>query len=361
MKPQDHYAVLGIPQDASRADIRRAFKNKVFSLSPGKGGMSAVANESKALQDAFDCLMDQDQRMCYDVFYKEFYPTPQKPSKEILSELTDAETFLLRWHGHLLQTDQIDSKRTAYRNIERRIAYLERQVSNIVDEMRRRDLKFHKTEKIRKKLLLLGRAEVSEKVVRQKAEKDLENLHEISRFRNDIADLRRRLNSMKIYKREWIEWDKRDEARCSEQLDLMMKRLGRKTAAQNVQLQEVQEESNQVEFERVEQEPPSQERIYERARKSPEIKKPEQSRGKKREELVKEYHDRLRKQLYERRRHREKEELLVRSLEQQLRGTVLGQSRTRKTTPTKDAYSPRRDDGQGASSAHHDLYSGLLN
>lgn len=59
----DYYAVLGIPADASAAEITRAFRRQAFVAHPDHGGDAAAIRE---LYQARDTLLDPDRRAGYD-------------------------------------------------------------------------------------------------------------------------------------------------------------------------------------------------------------------------------------------------------------------------------------------------------
>lgn len=61
--PGSHYQLLGVPPEASTADIRRAYRRRLVETHPDKGGDPAAF---QALQAAFAVLADPQERLVYD-------------------------------------------------------------------------------------------------------------------------------------------------------------------------------------------------------------------------------------------------------------------------------------------------------
>ncbi|MGW6599878.1 J domain-containing protein [Streptomyces sp. NPDC055036] len=59
----DHYAVLGVPADADRAEIGRAYRRKALTHHPDKGGDAGVF---RGLHLAYETLTDPVRRAAYD-------------------------------------------------------------------------------------------------------------------------------------------------------------------------------------------------------------------------------------------------------------------------------------------------------
>jgi hypothetical protein len=59
----NHYEVLGLPADASDADVRRAYRERAKTAHPDAGGQSAAF---RRLLDAYQVLSDRDLRRAYD-------------------------------------------------------------------------------------------------------------------------------------------------------------------------------------------------------------------------------------------------------------------------------------------------------
>ncbi|MBD0419430.1 J domain-containing protein [Streptomyces sp. TRM S81-3] len=73
----DFYAVLGVPADATRAEIVRAFRRQAFALHPDRGG---DADDFRALHRAYETLADPVGRGAYDRRRRTASP-PSPPSQ----------------------------------------------------------------------------------------------------------------------------------------------------------------------------------------------------------------------------------------------------------------------------------------
>ncbi len=71
IEDEDLYALLGIKKDASKNDIKKAYKKlaKVFHPDHHQGEMREDAeNRFVKINQAYEILMDDDQRMIYDIY-----------------------------------------------------------------------------------------------------------------------------------------------------------------------------------------------------------------------------------------------------------------------------------------------------
>lgn len=59
-----HYEVLGIPRNATPAQIKRAYRRAAQTAHPDREGGSAAA--MLPIQEAYDCLSDEARRAAYD-------------------------------------------------------------------------------------------------------------------------------------------------------------------------------------------------------------------------------------------------------------------------------------------------------
>ncbi len=80
MEDINYYELLGIPQDASKSDIKKAYKKMVIMYHPDKVAnlgpkLKHVANEEmKKINMAKDVLMSEDERAAYDASMKQKAP-----------------------------------------------------------------------------------------------------------------------------------------------------------------------------------------------------------------------------------------------------------------------------------------------
>lgn len=74
----DHYAVLGISEQASQAEIKEAYHRKILAAHPDRTrSTSSIAAD---LNEAYACLNDSERRSAYDISRK------QAQSKAVHSE-----------------------------------------------------------------------------------------------------------------------------------------------------------------------------------------------------------------------------------------------------------------------------------
>lgn len=66
-RKKDHYGVLGVLRDASDAEIRKAYRDRVRKCHPDKGhGRDAAATDIYDLNEAYEVLGDPEKRRAYD-------------------------------------------------------------------------------------------------------------------------------------------------------------------------------------------------------------------------------------------------------------------------------------------------------
>jgi DnaJ-class molecular chaperone len=67
--PRDYYEVLGVPRNASEADIKKAYRKLTRQYHPDRNpGDKAAEERFKEVQNAYDVLSDQAKRAQYDQF-----------------------------------------------------------------------------------------------------------------------------------------------------------------------------------------------------------------------------------------------------------------------------------------------------
>lgn len=65
--PHDYYDVLGVPRDASEADIKKAYRRKAMQYHPDRNdGSKAAEAKFKEAAEAYEVLRDPEQRSRYD-------------------------------------------------------------------------------------------------------------------------------------------------------------------------------------------------------------------------------------------------------------------------------------------------------
>ena len=62
----DHYAALGLASSASLADVKKAYRQKAAVYHPDRNGAEDAADRFRAVQAAYDVLVDTDKRQAYD-------------------------------------------------------------------------------------------------------------------------------------------------------------------------------------------------------------------------------------------------------------------------------------------------------
>src|SRR6516162_7490523 len=67
--PRDYYEVLGVPRNASEADIKKAYRKLARQYHPDRNpGDKEAATKFKEVQDAYDVVSDANKRKQYDQF-----------------------------------------------------------------------------------------------------------------------------------------------------------------------------------------------------------------------------------------------------------------------------------------------------
>lgn len=94
----DCYKILGVSQDASASEIKRAYRQKAKSLHPDVS--SETSNEFKELVRAYEILSDEHQRSIFDINYATSFMFKKKKAKEVTHDYRE-------W---LLQYDDEESK-----------------------------------------------------------------------------------------------------------------------------------------------------------------------------------------------------------------------------------------------------------
>jgi len=65
---RDYYEVLGVSRDASREEIRKAFRKLAFQYHPDRNSEDGCADKFKEINEAYEVLSDSEKRASYDRF-----------------------------------------------------------------------------------------------------------------------------------------------------------------------------------------------------------------------------------------------------------------------------------------------------
>jgi curved DNA-binding protein CbpA len=85
---QNHYELLGIREDATGADIKKAFRDKAKQLHPDIAGAGAE-DAMRALIAAYETLLDERRRHTYDRMLTRFVKTCTFDYRQFLREEPD--------------------------------------------------------------------------------------------------------------------------------------------------------------------------------------------------------------------------------------------------------------------------------
>ena len=70
---QDCYKILGVPQNATAAEIKRAYRKKAKELHPDLSSGTETSAQFQELVKAYEILSDAKQRSIFDVSYAAYY------------------------------------------------------------------------------------------------------------------------------------------------------------------------------------------------------------------------------------------------------------------------------------------------
>jgi DnaJ-class molecular chaperone len=64
----DHYAILGVSEQASQAEIKEAYHRKILAAHPDR--TRSTSSTAADLNEAYACLNDSETRSAYDISRK---------------------------------------------------------------------------------------------------------------------------------------------------------------------------------------------------------------------------------------------------------------------------------------------------
>ena len=81
MSKRDYYEVLGVPKDASDAEIKKAFKKLALKYHPDRNPDNPKAAEEKfkEINEAYSVLSNKQKRAQYDQFGLKMFINPAIP------------------------------------------------------------------------------------------------------------------------------------------------------------------------------------------------------------------------------------------------------------------------------------------
>lgn len=68
MQKRDYYEVLGIKKDASKSEIKKAYRNLAKKYHPDRNNSSDAEEKFKEVQEAYETLSDEQKRKAYDQY-----------------------------------------------------------------------------------------------------------------------------------------------------------------------------------------------------------------------------------------------------------------------------------------------------
>ena len=68
---RDYYEVLGISKNANESEIKKAYRKLALKYHPDKNPGNVQAEKKfKEVNEAYDCLKDEQKKAAYDVIYE---------------------------------------------------------------------------------------------------------------------------------------------------------------------------------------------------------------------------------------------------------------------------------------------------
>jgi curved DNA-binding protein CbpA len=89
---RDYYSILGVAEDASAAEIKRAFREKAKKTHPDSAGRSGGEEAMRRLLAAYKTLLDSERREAYDRACRRFAQNARFDYREFLKDQNDSES-----------------------------------------------------------------------------------------------------------------------------------------------------------------------------------------------------------------------------------------------------------------------------
>jgi curved DNA-binding protein CbpA len=89
---QSYYSILGVAENASPQEIKKAFREKAKKTHPDSSGKSGGEEAMRRLLTAYETLLDEERRAAYDRACRHFVKNVRFDYREFLKEQDDPES-----------------------------------------------------------------------------------------------------------------------------------------------------------------------------------------------------------------------------------------------------------------------------
>jgi curved DNA-binding protein CbpA len=116
---RDHYAVLGVDDDASQSDIKQAFRERALECHPDRAAedrKEEAKNEFLRVRRAFDVLSDPKQRAAYDANGKEASSGESTANGTVHARRSRRQSFKEQWRAK--QSQRVRVNRSLFDQID---------------------------------------------------------------------------------------------------------------------------------------------------------------------------------------------------------------------------------------------------